>query len=683
MSQLYQHALPPGTRIESYEIHDTLGIGAFGITYRAYDHALDRVVAIKEYLPSSLAVRVADGTTVSPKSEGEAKGYRYGLKRFLDEARTLAKFHEPHIVRIIAYMEAHGTAYFVMDYEDGVSLDKRLQAAGTLAEEEIRGIVIPILRSLRGVHAQNFLHRDIKPANIYLRRDRSPVLLDFGSARQAMGEHGRAATGFVTPGYAPFEQYLADGKQGPWSDIYAIGATMYHCIAGVAPVAATERVAAIHDDEPDPLPGIGGALGNKYSTALLDAMMWMLRPMAKDRPQSVDEALAALASTAIDGQQLTAPEQRRAAADNSRNGGGTTSGKKEVERRQEQPPRAASGDRRDAGGRATPGAVAGTAAEDAPAADRLDLDAAAPASTFVNTQQLTSDGSLPGPAAPTPGEISKRLSGAVQWISTTIRGLLRDRNRRLALGVLAGIAVAVAIVVFLKPHSTATPMPAAEPGQAAVPPPAAAPPSLLKQAESGIAAGHWKKVAQLADDALGKNPKNAEALLLKGHIAHLRDRRPPAAVRHYGDALRLKPDLKTDVRMLANLVGSLEAVGEPASELLARYPSPPAVKLLAERTGKPGFAGRNLAADILSRWREQKRINEGKRALLDLEEAPECPQRRSAIAKIRELKLKQALPMLKKMADVNFFERVFTNHPNACLFDEAKKTIDALEDKTG
>ena len=298
MTPTYHHALPNGTKVGSYEIQSVLGTGGFAITYKAYDCTLDRLVAIKEYLPSGLAVRTADGTTVVPKSQGDTQDYHYGLKRFLDEARTLDKFHEPGIVRVINYMEAYGTAYFVMDYEEGESLDARLKAEITLPEDEIRAVLAPILRGLRAVHRQNFLHRDIKPLNIYLRRDGTPVLLDFGAARLALGEHSRAMTRMVTPGYAPFEQYLADGKQGPWSDIYGIGATMYHCATGLAPVAATERVAALHDGEPDPVRQLADTLKRKYSGEFVDVMMWMLEPVAKDRPQSVDAALTAFAGGA-------------------------------------------------------------------------------------------------------------------------------------------------------------------------------------------------------------------------------------------------------------------------------------------------------------------------------------------------------------------------------------------------
>ena len=292
MASTYQHALPAGTRIQSYEVQQVLGIGGFGITYRAYDRTLERLVAIKEYLPTGLAVRTSDGTTVVPKSEGDSQDYRYGLRRFLDEARTLARFNERSIVRVIAYMEAHGTAYFVMDYEDGECLDARLKSEITLAQDEIINILVPILRGLRIVHTQNFLHRDIKPLNIYLRRDGSPVLLDFGAARQALGEQSRAITRMVTPGYAPFEQYLADGKQGPWSDLYGIGATLYQCAVGVAPMAATERVAAQHDGSLDPVRQVADTLKRKYSPGFVDAMVWMLEPMARDRPQSVDAVLA-------------------------------------------------------------------------------------------------------------------------------------------------------------------------------------------------------------------------------------------------------------------------------------------------------------------------------------------------------------------------------------------------------
>jgi len=297
MTDSYQHALPVGTRVESYEIRDVLGVGGFGITYRAFDHDLECDVAIKEYLPSQFAVRHGD-STVTPKTDGDAQAYEYGLRRFLEEARTLAKFREPNIVRVVRYLEAHHTAYLVMDYEAGEPLSAILARESHLDEERIIAVMVPILESLKAVHARNILHRDIKPANICLRRDGTPVLLDFGSARQALEHKSQTLTGVVTPGYAPIEQYFSDGKQGPWTDIYAIGATMYHCATGVAPVVATERLALIQDKEADPVARAADLLRNRFSSPFLDALVAMMQPNAKDRPQTVDDALSRMQARA-------------------------------------------------------------------------------------------------------------------------------------------------------------------------------------------------------------------------------------------------------------------------------------------------------------------------------------------------------------------------------------------------
>ena len=242
MNLVYNHALLQGTRIENYEVEEVLGVGGFGITYRAHDHTLNQTVAIKEYLPDGLAYRLPDSERLTHKSETDVKHYKYGLERFLDEARTLAKFRDPSIVRVIRFIEANGTAYLVMDFESGDSLAQRLRERGVLSEQEILGVLSPLLEGLRSVHAQQFLHRDVKPANILLRDEGLPVLLDFGAARLALGEHTKALTAMVTPGYAPFEQYHTKDRQGPWTDLYSVGATVYHCMTGMPPAAATERI---------------------------------------------------------------------------------------------------------------------------------------------------------------------------------------------------------------------------------------------------------------------------------------------------------------------------------------------------------------------------------------------------------------------------------------------------------
>ena len=294
MSQAYQHTLPAGARIENYAISDVLGVGGFGVTYRAHDNHLDCDVAIKEYLPADIAVRNADGVSVSVKSANDSVSYGHGLKRFLDEARTLALFREPNIVRVTRYLEANGTAYLVMDYEEGEPLSQRLKRLLSLDERRCIQVALPVLRGLRAVHARNILHRDIKPANIYLRRDDSPVLLDFGAAREAFGEHSRHITGMVTHGYAPFEQYSPNGKLGPWTDLYALGATIYHCATGVPPPAAPERIAAMQDGAEDVVHKVCAQLAGRFSPGFLDMIRKMLAPQASQRPQETGEVLEAL-----------------------------------------------------------------------------------------------------------------------------------------------------------------------------------------------------------------------------------------------------------------------------------------------------------------------------------------------------------------------------------------------------
>lgn len=293
MSQVYQHTLPTGARIANYEISDVLGVGGFGITYRARDGDLDCEVAIKEYLPADIAVRNSDGLSVTVKSANDSVNYDHGLKRFLDEARTLAMFREPNIVRVTRYLEANGTAYLVMDYEEGEPLSQHLQRMVSLDEHSCIQIALPVLRGLRAVHARNILHRDIKPANIYLRRDDTPVLIDFGAAREAFGEHSRHITSMVTHGYAPFEQYSPNGKLGPWTDIYALGATLYHCATGVSPPAATERVAALQDGAEDVVHKVCSQLAGRFSPVFLDMVCKMLAPQASQRPQDAGEVLEA------------------------------------------------------------------------------------------------------------------------------------------------------------------------------------------------------------------------------------------------------------------------------------------------------------------------------------------------------------------------------------------------------
>ena len=269
-----------------------LGAGGFGVTYLCEHGGLGVQVAVKEYLPNEIAVR--DGTEVHPKSAGDREGFEWGLRRFLDEARTLARFEHPNVVRVRDCFEANNTAYIVMDYEDGEPLDALLDRHGTLTEAQLKRVVLPVAEGLRQMHAAGFLHRDVKPANIFVRRsDESPVLLDFGSARQALGRsRPKSMTAIASTGYSPPEQYESDGAQGAWTDIYALSALCYRAIKGEAPMEAPRRQSQLLRTQKDPLPRLAQTHAASYSPAFLEAVDWGLRLIETERPQSLDEWLS-------------------------------------------------------------------------------------------------------------------------------------------------------------------------------------------------------------------------------------------------------------------------------------------------------------------------------------------------------------------------------------------------------
>jgi serine/threonine protein kinase len=255
--------------------------GGFGITYLGWDINLATLVAVKEYLPRDYAGRDSDHASVMAHSREDASLFRFGLEQFLQEARTLARFDHPNVVRTRSFFEQNGTAYLVMDYLQGVNLSEHLASmGGRLNEQQAGEIMLPILDGLQEVHAKGFLHRDIKPQNIYVTSTGRPILLDFGAARQAMGERSRSLSVVLTPGFSPYEQYHRRGEQGPWTDIYALAATYYYLLTGQAPPDAPERVAT---DELIPL----RQLAPIVSTGLESAIMQSLSLEATGRPQDV------------------------------------------------------------------------------------------------------------------------------------------------------------------------------------------------------------------------------------------------------------------------------------------------------------------------------------------------------------------------------------------------------------
>jgi formylglycine-generating enzyme required for sulfatase activity len=291
------NTLPVGYRLHHYRIEAVLGAGGFGITYKAVHEALQTRAAIKEYFPVEWSYRDRDEINVLantqgglPTSEaGEDVCYTWGLERFLNEARILAQVNHPGVVRVRDFFEANGTAYIVMDYEDGEPLSQTLQREKTLSEDRVRRLLHDVLPALGAVHAQGYLHRDIKPANLYCHSDGRVILIDFGAARQALGRRSKSVTSVFSPGYSPIEQYLIEGKgYGPWTDIYAVGSVLYHCVTGMAPIEAPARVLD------DPLKPAEDVAAGTYSPALLRLIDRSMAVRPEKRFQSIAQIQAAL-----------------------------------------------------------------------------------------------------------------------------------------------------------------------------------------------------------------------------------------------------------------------------------------------------------------------------------------------------------------------------------------------------
>src|SRR5438067_9244704 len=241
------HALASGTRLREFELIRVVGEGGFGMLYLARDCANERLVAIKEYMPSRLARR-DESRRVSPRSDEDAVLFRIGLASFLDEARMLARFDHPAMVKMITSWEEHGTAYTVMPYYTGATLkDLRRDMRGVPDEALLRRLLDTLLGAIATLHRENVFHRDISPDNILLRDDGTPVLLDFGSARHVIADRTQTLTSILKPSFAPIEQYSQSGelKQGPWTDLYSLGAVMHFLITGHPPAPAAAR--AIED----------------------------------------------------------------------------------------------------------------------------------------------------------------------------------------------------------------------------------------------------------------------------------------------------------------------------------------------------------------------------------------------------------------------------------------------------
>ena len=309
------NALPHGYRLDGYEVREVLSIRRYGIKYIATNREDGSAVAIKEYFPEGLAVR-QNGTQVLPKSTNEKAKFDAGLARFLESARAHARIHHAHLVRTHRWLNANGTAYVVMDFVEGATLSAELARQRTLPERALLQIARPVLDALEKVHDLGFLHQDIRPGNIILRPDATPLLLELGAGRRTLGaarqaferKGGDIALLAPVPGYAALEQYSNRSRLGPWTDIYAFGAVLYHCVAGQPPADAPSRVVS---NEYVP---VARAAKGAYGERLLGAIEAALAMPATARPSSIGAWRARFAATGSTARRRAGPSAPRMAA---------------------------------------------------------------------------------------------------------------------------------------------------------------------------------------------------------------------------------------------------------------------------------------------------------------------------------------------------------------------------------
>lgn len=292
--------LPLRTELDNFLVGRQLGDpGGFGVTYLGFDRHLRDRVAIKEFFPLHMAGRAVDGLEILAHSTQERKNFLYGVAEFKKEAQVLARFRHPNIVRVRRFLEAYGTAYLVMDYYEGETLAERLDhQGGRISHGEALALLRPIFDALsREIHPKSYLHRDISPQNLYLARmggQERPLLLDFGAARQKLGDRSQSLSVVLKPGYAPLEQYESSGRnQGPWTDVYACAATLYRAVTGIIPPTAADR--ALEDPLQAP-----NELVPDLPRDFSEAIGWGLEMRQDLRPQTIDQFREALESASVD-----------------------------------------------------------------------------------------------------------------------------------------------------------------------------------------------------------------------------------------------------------------------------------------------------------------------------------------------------------------------------------------------
>lgn len=281
-------SLPAGTLLDRYRIRKTLGGGGFSVVYLATEQASGTPVVIKEYMPGALAIRNKD-LTVCARGEAESDRFHRGRMLFFQEASTLATLKHANIVNVSSFFRANGTVYMVMEYQEGKNLETYIRGrGGKLSERFLQTVFPPLLDGLELIHSRDLLHLDIKPGNIHIRHGGQPLLLDFGAVHGFPQSRMEQPGQVISPGYSPIEQYDKYGYVGPWTDIYALGATIRTCIEGRPPPAAKDRYLS------DALRPAQTAFRKRYSDTLLAALDWAMEVDPLLRPQSVSAFRAAL-----------------------------------------------------------------------------------------------------------------------------------------------------------------------------------------------------------------------------------------------------------------------------------------------------------------------------------------------------------------------------------------------------
>ncbi len=288
--------LAAGTKVGNYQIIEAVDINSHSVVYCARVNDSTEEVLLQEFAPGDLVSRQSGDRTVRPL-QGKEKIFEDSLSLFLQEARILSQIRDPYIARVREYTEARGTAFIVMELEQGQSLDDHLKRVGRLDERALRQLFVSLLKGLRVIHEHHLLHRDINPKNIFLRDTGPPVILGFGSTQRALAGTEIKSENRVTPGFSPLEQYHEEGNLGPWTDLYALGAVLYKAMRGSTPVEAPERVAAVAEGKPDPLISAAESGGDDYQASLLQGIDWLLNPFIDQRPKSVSEILGPTAET--------------------------------------------------------------------------------------------------------------------------------------------------------------------------------------------------------------------------------------------------------------------------------------------------------------------------------------------------------------------------------------------------